>query len=100
MTPVKTDASSGTWTLTSVASSATSVTIQASNANRRGLSVFNNSTAQLYLYFSSSNATATTACTVPVFANSLYEMPAPVYTGQITGIWASANGSAQVSELT
>lgn len=82
-----------------VNSSATNVTLQAANSARRGLLIFNESTATLYLKF---GATATiTSYTVQVPAGGLYELPAnPIYTGIVDGLWASVNGAAQVTELT
>lgn len=93
-------APSGTWTWSTVASSASSGTLIASNASRRGLCVSNNSTSILYLYMSSSTATMTTANNVIIPPGGDYVMPSPIYTGQITCIWSAANGSAQVTELT
>lgn len=87
-----------TGTMSSVAGSASSVTILASNASRRGAAVFNDSSAILYLAVSATTA-STTAYTVQVAANSYYELPTNrLYTGQLTGIWASATGSARVTE--
>ena len=85
--------------LTNVASSATTVALLASNAGRKGMAVYNDSTAILYLKL---GATASaTSFTVAMAANSYYEMPeAWVYTGTIDGIWASATGSARLTELT
>jgi hypothetical protein len=83
-------------TPTSVASSAATVTLIAANANRRSLTIFNNSTAILYVAF---DATATQAgAKVPIGAGGFYEMPSPIYTGVISGIWASANGNASIYE--
>lgn len=90
-----------TGTITSVASSATSVTVLASNALRKGAAIFNDSTQLLYLALSTS-AASTTVHTVQIPPSSYYELPicdGGVYTGQITGIWAAANGSARVTEL-
>lgn len=84
---------------TSVASSATAVTILAANANRKGASISNTSTAILYLLLATGTATATTSHTVQLASNTYYEVPFG-YTGIITGIWASANGSANVTEFT
>lgn len=89
---------SSTGTQASVASSATSVTILASNANRLGAAVYNDSTAILYLLLGSGTA-SNAAYTVQMQAGNYYEVPA-FYTGAITGIWASANGNARVTELT
>lgn len=87
-----------TATTTQPASSATVVTILASNASRKQAMIYNDSTQILYLKF---GATATTTDhTVQMAAASYYELPAPVFTGILTGLWASANGSARVTELT
>ena len=85
-------------TTTQVASSATNVTLKASNAARTGLSVFNDSTQILYLKL---GATATsTSYMVKMAAGSYWELPLgrALYTGIVDGIWASANGNAYVTE--
>jgi hypothetical protein len=83
-------------TVAQVASSATSVTLKAANASRRSLSIFNDSTAVLYVKF---GATASTSSyTVKLNAGDYFEAPLPMYQGVIDGIWASANGSALVTE--
>lgn len=83
-----------------VASSASSVTILAGNAYRKGASIMNQSTAILYLDMSGGTAAATTgAHSVEIAANGYFEVPYG-YTGSITGIWASANGFANVTEYT
>jgi len=88
---------SSTATLTNVNSSATTVTVLASNASRKGAQIFNDSTQVLYLKF---GATASTSSyTVQLAASAYYEVPAG-YTGIIDGIWASANGAARVTEET
>ncbi len=100
MTPIQVLPPTGTWTQSTVASLASSGTLIASNASRRGLCVSNNSTSILYLYMSSSTATTTTANNVIIPPGGDYVMPSPIYTGQITCIWSAANGSAQVTEIT
>lgn len=89
---------SATATLTNVASSATSVSLLASNSGRLGATFFNDSTQVLYLKF---GATASiSSYTVQLAALGYYEMPTPhLYTGAIDGIWASANGNARITEL-
>lgn len=83
-------------TVTSVAGSATNVTLLAANAARRGAAVFNDSTAILYLKL---GATASsTSHTVQVAASAYYEVPFD-YTGIVDGLWASATGSARVTEV-
>lgn len=80
-----------TATLATVASSATTVTIFAEANGSNGRTIFNASTAILYLAFA---ATASeSAYTVQVAAGGYYEVPWN-YDGVISGIWASANGSA------
>jgi hypothetical protein len=88
---------SGTATLANVAGSASSVTLIASNASRKGGTIWNDSTAILYVKFGTT--ASTTSATVKMVADSYYEIPYG-YTGIVTGIWASATGSARVTELT
>jgi len=89
---------SGTGTLSQVASSATAVTILAANTNRKGASIYNASTQVLYLGLSGTTPTSS-VYTVAMAAGSYYEAPAG-YNGIIKGIWASANGQADVTEFT
>ncbi len=88
---------SATGTQTTVASSATNVTLLAANTARLGATIYNDSTAILYLRL---QATATTSnFTTKLFADDYYEVPAG-YAGIIDGIWASATGNARITELT
>lgn len=89
-------------TLTNVASSATNVTLLASNANRRGVIIQNESTSVLYVKFGATATTSSYTVAIPATASGIggyWEMPSPIYTGIIDGIWASANGNARVTEL-
>lgn len=87
-----------TPTLSNVASSATSVTVVAANASRKGLLIYNDSTKRVYLKF---GATASsTSFSVPLEPGSLYTMDPPIYPGIIDGIWTAANGFARVTEMT
>lgn len=87
---------------TSVAASATSTTVLASNASRKGATITNDSSAVLYLKL---GATAsTTSYTVTLVGSAAapfayYEVPFG-YIGVIDGIWASATGNARVTEIT
>lgn len=86
-----------TGTQTTVASSATNVTLLAANAARLGATIYNDSTALLYVRL---QATATTSnFTVKMQGDDYYEVPAG-YTGIIDGIWASATGNARITEIT
>lgn len=88
---------SSTGTQTSVSASATTVTVLAANSSRVGAAVYNDSTALLYL---KCGATASsTSHTVQIVAGGYWEAPYG-YTGIIDGIWASATGSARVTEFT
>lgn len=96
--PVTTLVAATTATLANVTSSASNTTLQASNADRIGWACFNDSTAALFVKF---GATASSSSfTVKIGAGGFYEMPIPIYTGIIDGIWVSANGAARVTELT
>lgn len=86
-----------TGTTTSVAGSATTVTLLASNTSRKSATFYNDSTATLYLKL---GATAsTTSYTVQLTPNSYYELSVG-YTGIIDGIWSSATGNVRITELT
>lgn len=82
-------------TLANVASSATNVTIFSAVASVSGRTIYNDSTAVLYIKY---GVTASaTSYTVQIAANGYYEFPQPIYAGQVDGIWASANGNARVT---
>jgi len=88
-----------TGTNSSVAASTSSVTVLASNAARRGASVYNDSTSNLYLSLSA--AASATSFAVFMLPGAYFELPnTRCYTGIITGIWVSATGNARVSEIT
>jgi hypothetical protein len=85
-----------TVTNSNVAGSASSVLLLAHNGGRKGASIFNDSTAVLYVKL------GTTASTTDYQAQlqplQYYEVPFN-YVGIIHGIWASATGNARVSEF-
>jgi hypothetical protein len=89
--------SSATATQTSVAGSATSVVLLASNTARKGYTIFNDSTSVLFVSYA---ATATTsAYGVKLFPNGCVENNVN-YTGVISGIWLVATGAAKMVEYT
>jgi hypothetical protein len=100
--PVPVTLSSGgitlTPTTTSVASSTASVPILAANANRKGFSISNISTAKLYLSFATPATLANCFIEVPAGAFLLLDQQL-IVGNAIYGIWASANGTAQVTEF-
>ncbi len=83
-------------TVTSVAS-ATSNTVLLASKERLGVTIFNDSTAILYIKLGTT--ASTTSYTVQVASKGYYELPSPVYTGIISGIWAAVNGSALITEF-
>ena len=94
-TEVRQQSSTGTHANTT--SSASNQTLLSSSAARLGATVYNDSTAVLFLKL---GATASsTSFTVYMAPGSYYEVPFG-YTGQIDGIWATANGSARTVEFT
>jgi hypothetical protein len=91
-----------TGTVSSVASSASSVTLLAANTLRKGATITNDSTQVLYVKLAAS-AASTSSYTVALAGAAsapfaYYECPY-AYSGEIRGIWASANGNARVTEL-
>lgn len=89
-----------TGTITAPAISATSFTVLASNANRLGGTVFNDSSVVLYLALAAT--ASTTSYTVQVPPGGYYELPNDGcgYTGIMTGIATTATGNIRVTELT
>lgn len=99
-TPVpvsSTPASSTASTVTSVASSITNITLLAANVSRKAFAVYNESTSTLYLKLGT--AASLTSYTVQIPTNSYYESQDLIYTGEIDGIWLTANGFARITEL-
>ena len=94
-----TDVAATTATLSNVNDAATSATLLAAAASRLGVLVFNDSSADLYLKY---GATASaTSFSVKILAGGYWEMPTPIYTGVIDGIWsADSSGAARITELT
>lgn len=84
--------------LTNVSAATSSTTLLSANAARKQAMVMNDSTANLYLGLTSS-AVSVTSYTVKVAAGGFYEVPWPVWTGQVTGIWDAAAGTARITEL-
>lgn len=81
----------------SVASSATNIVILPSNSARLGATIYNDSSALMYIKLGI--LATTTDYTIKLFPQSYYEIPFG-YTGEIDALWASATGFARVDELT
>lgn len=89
-----------TGTLTTVNDTASSTTILAANASRRGATIWNDSTATLYLLLASGTASATNA-SLSLLPGETFLLENGEYTGIIVGIWsADASGAARVTEFT
>jgi hypothetical protein len=89
-------ANATTATLANVSASASSVTLQASNTSRKALVVVNDSTVLLYVKYGSTASTTSYSYRLEA-GETLRE---DLYTGIVTGIWASATGAARMTELT
>jgi flagellar hook assembly protein FlgD len=91
-----------TNTTSSVAGSATVVTLLSANDNRLGATVYNDSSAVLYLKLGSTASSTDFTCILAGNGSGIggyYEVPYN-YTGIITGLWGSATGNARIGELT
>jgi len=86
-----------TATLTNVAASTASTQLLASTAGRKGAFFFNDSTASLYLKYGTTASTS--SFTVLLRPNDYYELPMPIYTGVLEGIWDATNGNVRITEL-
>lgn len=86
-----------TSVLSNVTGSVSSGPLAASNPNRKGLYIYNDSSATLYIAFAPTASIS--SFTTPIPGNDLYEMPLPIYTGTVSGLWSGATGFARVSEL-
>jgi len=73
-------------------------TVIPENLHRRAAMIYNFSEAILFLKLGT-NASSNDF-TVKMGSGSYYEVPLPMYTGSITGIWTATTGSAMVTELT
>lgn len=89
---------SSTATLSNVSDSDSNQTLLTANANREGVIIVNDSTATLYIKY---GATASTSSfTYKVAPGATFEMPVPIFTGQLDGIWSSnASGAARITEM-
>lgn len=99
-TPAGTPSTTGATT--SVSGSASAGTLLAANTARKGATIVNDSTEILYVLLGAGTVSATvyTVALQPTgTVGAYYEVPFG-FNGIITGIWASATGSARITELT
>lgn len=88
-------APSGSATTARVNASVTAVTLKAANTDRKGITIFNDSTSPLFVRLGP-NASPTDY-TVKLYKDDTYEAPF-AWIGEVSGIWTSATGAAQVTE--
>lgn len=91
--------------VTGIPASITSVTLAPRNNKRQMLSIYNNSSAILYINYGATASIALGGFAVAIPANSYFELPIcarGVYVGEVTGVWASAPGGSgcNVTEFT
>jgi hypothetical protein len=86
-------------TLSNVAYSSSSTTVVASNTNRNGCIIYNDTDRDLYIKFGTTASTSSFTYKIPSYSH--WEMVGTaVYTGQIDGIWASGgSGNARVTDM-
>jgi hypothetical protein len=89
----------GTSAVTSVAAAVVNTSLLAADTTRRGAMIFNDS-ASANLYVKLGSTASLTSFTALVPPSGYYELPYPVYTGAIDGIWDAAVGDARITELT
>lgn len=91
----------GTAGLTFVLSTSSEVIIASGNLQRMGLTVFNDSSGTLFLMVGPTGSLATNFFSVKLSTGDFYELPVPVYTGAVTGLWNQPDTSgAMVTEYT
>ena len=81
-----------------VPGSASAVTLSSANFHRHGFIIHNDSTAILWVKFGAgASSTDFTHRLTP--QTSLEHRAGKVYRGLVSGVWAAADGAAQVTEL-
>ena len=85
--------------VSTVGRSAATVTLAVANANRKGLIVQNDIVAGRMFLKLGTGAT-TVDFSVEMFPKATFELPFPVYTGNVTATWNAAGaGQARVTEM-
>ena len=86
--------------ITFLASSATTVMLLQANGARHGLIVVNTDANDLWLKYGTTAGTASGGWTVKIGSGTTWEMPQPIYSGRIDGIWTAAGvGIAEMTEF-
>jgi hypothetical protein len=86
-----------------VAASATPVLVLSASYGRGHASIFNHSVNTLHLKFGSNAGMATSGSNgifdVKLTSGSYYELPKPIWQGEVWGAWDAAGGWAMVLEV-
>ena len=92
--------SAATASVTSVDDNNASVSLLAANSNRISATIFNDSSALLYVLLGTGTASSTNY-TAKVYSNGYYEIPS-TWQGAVQGIWATDpnDGAARITEMT
>lgn len=85
-------------TVTRVNASITAVTLAAPNSSRKAMVLWNDSTATVNIRFGPS--ASMTVFTWRIGPQSGYELPLPIFIGEVSGIWDAANGAMLITEET
>lgn len=84
-------------TLNAIPASNSDTLLVATNANRKKVFVFNDSTAQLYIGLGDT-ATDENNYSFILAADTIWEIPG-IFTGEVRGYWTTATGFARITEL-
>lgn len=87
-----------TATLTNVQSKITSETLVAGNENRTQLTIYNDSTANVFIKLGL--GASSTSFSIKIAAGGYFELAggSTVYSGPVSCMWDAANGFARVTE--
>ena len=77
----------------------TPTVIMPNNPYRKLLIIFNDSTAFLYVHMGNADVVSSLNYMIKIPPQGYYESPPPVFLGDWYGVWSSANGFANVTEL-
>lgn len=83
--------------VTNVTSAAADTQLLAALTTRKGMLLYNDSAYTLFLKYGT--GASNSSFTAPLAPGGWWEMPNPIYTGQVNGIWSSAGGFARITEL-
>jgi len=89
----------GTATVAPVPAAATTTLLLAANPNRKAVIIFNDAATPLYVKFG--DGVSGSDFSVKLQGQTYYEVPQPVYNGDLTGVWDGTppTGFARVTEI-